>query len=341
MSLFLLGLTFYYASKKHFRLSAVTVVLMFLCFIFAQFYGLGLYTLFHGLTLEQYLCWGFGLLFLLLAAYFIHEKALAYAFAVSLIAVFSCFCGFSSVQALLKTHMLWMVTDSLKSYGDKIDTYQTTLADIQKRLSEKQNEFESNQTVLITQINKQKKELDAVQSKIRDSETNIIGQQIDITNQYKKILLMQSALTSAQTNLDAQQTKLSDVEYWVQNLYQKTKYETFSINNTKSCYCIPQTNGSLIFLTRLQYVPIDGSIEVFAKDDSSRMESRIYTPEGILNILKFNLFNYDSNSITLSVHYVADIRQTNIFARMPVNKGEFNNQPDKSWDLSPSLLKDN
>ena len=232
LSVTFIGLTVHFTSKRHFRLAGAFGFFGFVSFIFAQFHGNNIPITFWNLSAEQLLCWCFALLFFGVAIYFVHEKALPYAFALSLISVFCCFCGFSSVQALLKTHMLWVVTDTLKSYGDKIDNFQNTIADMNQRLAAKQAELETNQLKFVAEINRQKEELKAVQVRIHESETNIVNQQSDITNQFLKISIVQSGLEAAQTNLTAQELKLSDVEYWVQNLYANMTTERLTLSDT-------------------------------------------------------------------------------------------------------------
>ena len=312
MSAVLLGFAVYYTSQKHFRLSGLFVLLSFVSFVLAQFSGEGLPVGFHSISIEQCLCWGFGFLFLLAAVYFVHKQALAYGFVVVIFAVCSCFCGLSSVQSLLKTHMLWMVTDSLKSYGDKIDTYQTTVAEIQERLSNKQSELESNQLALIKQITDQKRELDAVQSKIREAETNIIGQQSDITNQYQKISLMQSDLKITETNLDAQENKISDVTYWVQNLFDRQRQETFSIADTNSLRLIVRTN-SFYCIVRLKEIPLNNSVEFLVMDNNSKFPQPGKSVISQRNIVvSQGLVQFDRDTLNVTVKYVADARDTNV-----------------------------
>lgn len=320
VSVALIGFAALFASHKHFRLSGVILTLSFASFVLAQFMGKGLSMAIHGLTLEQILCWVFGFFFLCLAVYFIHEKALAYGFALCIIAVVSCFFGFSSVQALMKSHLLWMVSDTLNSYGNKIETYQIVNADIQKRLADKQAEFETNQQGLVSQMVKQKDELDAVQSKIRDAELTILGQQSDITNQYLKLSLIQSDLTTAQTNLDAQQKALSTVEFWVKNWIDMQRTEELTASQTNKLTVIWHTNLNYMnILIRLNEVPIPNSFEVSVYDRVSRFPGKVRSFPVIGNIIGTGgLFGYDSNSLEVAVKYVADTRETNsILPKIP------------------------
>lgn len=309
----------YFASRKHFRISGLFVVFSFVSFILAQFSGKGLSAVIHGLTVEQYLCWGFGFLFLCLAIYFVHEKALAYGFAVSIIAVISCFCGFSSVQSFLKTQMLWMVTDTLKSYGDKLDNYQATVVDIQKRLSAKQEEFESNQMVLVMKMNDQKKELDTIQAKIREAETNIFGQQSDITNQYGRIFLLQSDLVSAQTNLDVQERKISDIESLVDTLFSNTEYENLSGSDTNKV-AILNLGGVQQLIFKLEYAPVPNTVQVVAMGGGIFGQIPFLPQMGqAANLLMTRYVSgVDLKGATFSFRYIKDNRSTNLIHSMTI-----------------------
>ena len=314
----LIAYSAYFASKKHFRLSGLLVVLSFTSFVLAQFSGKGFSAAIHGLTIEQYLCWGFGFLFLCLAIYFVHEKALAYGFALSIIAVISCFCGFSSVQSFLKTQMLWMVTDTLKSYGDKIDNYQATVVDIQKRLSAKQEEFESNQIVLVTKMNEQKKELDYIQAKIREAETSIFVQQSDITNQYSKIFSLQSDIAFAQTNIDAQQQKLSDVESLVKILFSNTEYENLPADDTNRV-AVLNLGGVQQLVFKLSYAPVPNTVLLVARGGSIGQITFLPQIQQTANLLTAKYISgVDLKPVTFSFRYIKDTRQANIVHNMVI-----------------------
>ena len=310
LSVVFISLTIFLARKKRFRWAGGFGVFSFVSFLLAQFHGNNSAISLGSLNAEQVLCWCFGLMFLGVAIYFVHEKALAYAFALSVISVFCCFCGFSSVQGLLKTHMLWLVTDTLKSYGDKIDNFQTTMAEMQKRLATKQAELETNQMVFVA-------ELKSVQTKIQDAETNIFFQQSDITNQFQKISVVQSGLEMAQTNLATQQAKISDVEYWVQNLYDKVQEESYSTTDTNHICFVNMTNGGTFIIIRLEHTPISGSVQAYAKDNHGIAENRLAKTQFLGNLVCYSLFQYDMNNTQIAFRYVEDNRGINFYSRMP------------------------
>jgi hypothetical protein len=330
LCLIFIGLTFFHTKEKRFRIGGMFGAFAFGCFIVAQLVGHITPTLVGDLTLEQILCWGFALLFLGAAIYFIHKQALPYGFALSIISIFCCFCGFSSVQALLKTHMLWTVTETLKTYGDKIDNYQKINAELQKSLTAKQNELVTNQFLFVAEMNIQKEELKAIQTKIAESEVDIIRQQLAITNQFSTLSVVHTELLTAQTNIDSQTKKISDVEYWVQHLYQKMTTETFSVTDTNHLLYENTTDGHARYFIRLSNVPISGSVEMFARDHTSLGEIRLKPTQYVKNISQMGLYRFDTNTTTLTFRYIADNRETNFYKTFP--KIWFD---ENSWNIFP------
>ena len=194
-------LAFFFGYKKRFQMGAVIVALAFIAFLLGQFEGAGIFTFQSNLTVEQILCWTFGAAFFVFAGFLVKKEHLAYAVVVLLISAFTCFCGLSGVQALLKTHMLWQVTSSLKNYGDKIDRFQETVAAMNQDIREQQATNATTQ-----------KELKLLATRIQKAQANVDSQQIDITNQY-------SQLRSVQTDIFSQQQKLTNVESLVSLLF--------------------------------------------------------------------------------------------------------------------------
>ena len=329
MTVALMSLSFWLVKKNQYRTSALAITLSVLCFVIAQINGDFLTKFWNDLSLEQFVCWGFGFAFLILAVYFAHKDSLAYAFVILLISVFACFCGLSGVQALLKTHLLWQVTSALQSYGEKIDKYQKTVADMHESLSQQQFELSSNQLILSkgqdefkVQIADVVKRLTKQQDKIADAEEKVFSQQSDITNQFRQISMLQNQLLDTTTNLDSQAKKLSDIEYWVNNLYTKMTTESYTFSDTNNLIQIPSQDASLRFVVRLNHVPIKGSIEYFVKDDVNKVEQRINPGGYIYNIGSGEVVGYNKDSVILTWKYVIDDRQTNFYKRMPIMNQE-------------------
>ncbi len=336
MTVALMSLSFWLVKKNQYRTSALAISLSVLCFVIAQLNGDFLSKFWNDLSLEQFVCWGFGFAFLILAVYFAHKDSLAYAFVILLISVFACFCGLSGVQALLKTHLLWQVTSTLQSYGEKIDNYQKTVADMHQSLSQQQFELSSNQLILSkgqdefkVQIADVEKRLSKQQDKIADAAANVSSQQSAITNQFQQISTLQNQLLATTTNLDSQTKKLSDIEYWVDNLYDKTTNVTFSVADTNNVLFISNTNGAIAYIVRLNHVPIKGSVEMTIVDASSRYPTRLFATEFLKNMFWGDLYSFDTNTLTFSFHYVVDSRETNFNKQML--------QLGKDFSLSPDL----
>lgn len=194
---FLFSLSAFLAVKKRHGISAVIAVLAFVGFIFAQLLNVGIYKIQYGLSVEQWVCWFFALAFLALACMFLNEKNLPYAFVIFLFSITTFFCGLSGVQAIIKTHLLGQVTESLKSYGDKIDKFQTTVSDMQAKLIAQQSLLQSNQSV--------------VQAQMTNFQAAIAATRMEITNQLQSIRTLNDTVVAAQGKLDGQQSKLGDL----------------------------------------------------------------------------------------------------------------------------------
>ncbi len=120
-------------------------------------------------TLEQWVLWITGFASLGLAHSFLKKNDVGYAFVTFLVSAFLIFCGSTGMQALLRNQILWQVTASLKSYGEKLDKFNDTVTDIRGQMSA-QNE--SNRIYQV-QIAKSQKEITSAKKQISDIETLI------------------------------------------------------------------------------------------------------------------------------------------------------------------------
>lgn len=232
-------------------------------------------------------------------------------------------CSFQWFQGWAKSFVASNISSQLTALGRQVNTVQETTTEMHSKLDKHQAEIEKHQ-----------KELDEVQAKIRLAETNVINDQSDIKNQFQRLSMVQSDLATAQTNLASQEKELSDVEYWVKNLYGKITNETFSIKDTNHVLVASFTNDTVRLFVRLSQVPINGSVEEYIRDASSLSEQRGY-PSGncFKNIIEANFYKYDTNSLTLSFHYVVDTRETNFYRRMPKLNEQIWLFPDGSWNV--------
>jgi hypothetical protein len=275
-------------------------------------------------TLGQIIGFFFAI-FLLRLAYKLYDKSKYPACGfVSLAGAFIMLCSFPFFQGWAKSFIASKIISELAGLGQQVNTVQETTTEMHKLLDNHQIEIDNHQ-----------KELDEVQSNIRIAETNVINAQSDITNQFQQISALQTNLNTAGTNIATQEQELSDVEYWVQNLYSKMTNETFSIRDTNNVLIDPSTNGGLYLFIRLSQVPIAGSVETYARDANSLGEQRTYGGPFIKNITQQNLYGYDVKSLTLSFHYVADTRETNYYRQMPTLNETIRRIGSDSWIVKP------
>ena len=220
-------------------------------------------------AVEQIICWFFGLFYLRLAFDLAKIKdGLAYSFVVLLVSAFSFFCGLSGVQAFLKTHMLTQVLSSLESYGEKIEKYETAVAEMHRDSSQEQLLLKSNQIVLSLQITNMIKEYGERENALNQKQvvfSNLLQkQQIGLNLAFQKILdaqlAMQSNAAAVQSDILAQESKLTNIEVLVDAIYSKTEYEDISSADTNKVLVL-KSAGKVIVAIRLNNVPIRNTVQ--------------------------------------------------------------------------------
>jgi|ERR1035441_1316071 hypothetical protein len=292
---------FWLLKKHQYRLAAFIISGAFIIFAAIQIFSNGLLGA-QTLSVEQFLCWGFGIALFTLSVYFAQKNSLSYAFAVLIMSAFSCFCGLSGVQAFLKTHLLWQVTTSLKNYGEKLDSFQTTVLDMRKSLTEQQLILGSNQmtlALLVTNVQKEFSERESdlktgqdllsagqveFKSDIADVKNGILNNQIsnqltiamaenkitkaqsDIASQFQLLSEVSSNANSTLTNLMAQKNMLTNVESLVNVLFGGSIDQTFTSSETNKLVIL-NLPGVKICVFMLKYVPVENSIQAWAQYD--------------------------------------------------------------------------
>lgn len=158
----------------------------------------------------------------------------------------------------------------------------------------------TNATVQITQL--------------KTEQTNTI---LLVESLSSQLAVHQDRLETAQTNIEAQQTKLSDVEYWVQNLYNNMTDEKYSTTDTNHVHHYHGNNGGDWVFVMLNHAPIKGSAEVYMQGNPIYPEIRVIGTSFHRNLTGFKVFNYNMDTTMLSFHYVADNRETNLYTKFP------------------------
>ncbi len=271
--------------------------------LFALFFFILGYQYNH--EIEQLLCWMVGASFFVFALHLFNKEKTSYGFIVLLISIAAFVIGLSPIQALLKTHLLWQVNTSLNKLGTKMDVYIDQLAEMQTNLDANQIEIASNNVAITL------------------SQKGLTNQQFIIHAQYEKILTVSSNLDAAVITISNQEKQLSDVEYWVQNLYANVTNETFSSKDTNHIVLVSNTDGSTAFIYRLSKIPINGSVESYVRDGNSFAETRVAAVDLVQNIGMNTLYKFDTNTTSLAFKYVIDTRATNFYKQMPILNKDF------------------
>ena len=254
-------------------------------------------------TLLHYIAFGapflVGVAFLWLAFKFFDKDKIA---ASSACALFAAICVFSSlpwVQGFTKTWIITNANEKFTQLGNQIDGVQKITSEMHGQLNEHQTKIDKHQT-----------ELDAHQMALGKAQADVITQQATNTIQLKQIAALQSEISTAQTTVMEQQKKIEDVEYLVNNLFAKTKTETFLGTDTNRVFSMNHGNGLWFVLLRLSHVPIAQSIQCMSSGTGGQFP--LLPPfQPTRNVMGFYIRNDPSNA-KYTVQYVIDSRDTNL-----------------------------
>jgi hypothetical protein len=230
------------------------------------------------------------------------------------LAGFFLLCGLPWVQGLAKTWIVSNVGAKLAALGNQMDDVQKTTASMQNDIAQHQKELDKHQ-----------KELADQQTRIRTTHTNITAQQGSITYQYEQIAQLQAKLASTQTNIAEQQEKLSDVTYWVNNLYVNLTNDMLSVSDTNRIVLNNVTNIGLGICITLRHVPIPQSIQVTAfTTEGFNIPQPIDPPYGTYkNLLFGGLKGYNAKTTTLRIQYVKDTRRTHVTQKVQLRGASY------------------
>ena len=326
-----LVLSFRLSRKKEHSLAPAVIIIAAIFFFGGLFHAGGLL---KTTTLEQFACWIVAGAFLVAAFRFLQTEKISLAFTVFILSALFFFCSLSGVQSLLKTGMLWTVSERLTKYGEKIDSFQLAMADMRNQLSDQQGQILTNQN-----------KIELAQLAIANQQTSVNAQQIaigeqeaSVTNQYQKIFTLQSQLAVAQTNLSSQAAKIQGVEFLVENLFSKMVFENIPASDTNRIAFVSVTNDRAQVLIKLQHTPISGSLQIFVtSEDSLNSLQRVrVAPTTYKNILFQDLYKYDATRTAFSIQYVRDTRVTDVFQTIEVKGRQCFLDGVLFWDaLSP------
>lgn len=318
--LFILAIIF--GKHKQFLLSAIIIVLAFVSFLLGEVFGSGILFLQFNLSCEQIVCWLFATAFFCFAVFLLKNKEVAYSFTAFMISVAACFCGLSGVQGLLKTHVLWTVTDSLDNYGKKIDSYSTTMADMQLKILDQQKALKLNEETfkktidgvkgdLISQqsrLHSNQLALKSVQDKIESAQKEVSSQQLHVSDQFEQISNLQFQLNTEQTNLATQEETLTNVQTSLDSLFANTVDEDLYATESNRVVILKPPGIARVFL-RLKYAPIPNSVQVIAQSKTAQFPL-FPTVSQSKNILESQFFSeMDFSGMLFHVRYIKAFNQ--------------------------------
>jgi hypothetical protein len=314
MAGFLLGFAIFFGCKNRPNWCGVAAILAFGAFFIGELLSPG--TLLWGnVTLEQVLCWVVGLAFFCFAGYMVKKNHVSYGFIAFLVSAFTCFCGLSGVQAFLKTHMLWRVTSSLKSYGDKLDEFETNVIVMQLDLK---NQQATNHA--------QGAELQNVQNSIHVAISQLNSQQKQITTQYNRLFAIDNDVNIAITNLAGQKQQLTNVQSLVDTLYAATVTETLHGTDTNNVVIVQDFGNVKRVAFLLQHPAIPNSIHGVVYGGMLPSASPLLAIHNYLNCFLCNFMILKGESVrdrTYEFQYLQDTRQTNQAHELTVETNGF------------------
>jgi hypothetical protein len=209
------------------------------------------------------------------------------------------FCSMPWFQGFAKAFLNTSIISRIQSLGEQVNNVQTTTSEMHAKLELHQ------------------KEIQEIQLRLQGTEDNIVSHQSDIKIQQTSITNQFQQLAIIQTNLTVQARELSDVEYWVKNLYEKSHVETFSATTTNALW-VNTANDFVVFIGLLEQIPIGSSIELYVKDDSNKLEQRAFKILSMRNLIFYGLKRYNTNSVSITARYTANSSATNCLRRLPI-----------------------
>ena len=213
--------------------------------------------------------------------------------------VFILLCSFPWFQGWAKSFIASNIISQLTALGKQVNTVQETT------------------TAMHTQLDKHQKELDVIQAKIREAESNVFNQQSDIANQFRQISMVQSDLATAQTNIFTQQEKLTNVESLVNILFSNTEDEDLSASDTNKVIIL-KLSGVQWVVFKLRFAPVPNTIQGIATSGSTTQVPIM--PNTLLqfqNILFTKYYNdLTLNGMVFHFRYIKDIRSKNLVQNM-------------------------
>jgi hypothetical protein len=98
----------------------------------------------------------------------------------------------------------------------------------------------------------------------------------------------------------------------VDNLFSKTVEDRFLGADTNRVTYVKVDNDIYHVAIKLQFAPIKGSIQVIVGPSGGIPQTVYYDALIYKNVIFYGLHGYDINNTSFSVHYVKDLRETNL-----------------------------
>jgi hypothetical protein len=284
------------------------------------------------LTFEKIVCWAFAGVFSYLSFRFLEKDKGAEAFVVFAVSVACLFAGFSSVQALLRTELISIFVKDIKSYGEKVDEFQVTLARMQSDTLTNQDELRILQKDIVKQqdgakrsyndISKLQRELATAQSNSAlQYRTNLALQKnleafaIILERQTLSNETMQLNLDAAQTRLQTQEQQIGDVQHTVAHVFDNMKEVGLNTSDSNKVAFVHLGKDTVLAGFILPDMPVSHSIEAWRQGPNLSTTSLLPTTIGqgnctIMIFVTGRMDSFKDNEFTF--RYVKDTVNSNV-----------------------------
>lgn len=241
-----------------------------------------------------------GLLLRLAIRFFAKEKYPTCVFLAVVSAVTFCAC-LPPTQAFLRTWIAHSVNSQIVKLGNQITDVQASVGEMHDRLAEHQRQIGSHQL-----------ELEAVQSTIRDTQVEVSDSQVVITNQIQVMMSLQGKLATAEEEIVLQQEQLQDVQFLVDNFFEKMTVEEMSLGDSNTVVTARRDDGVLQVVVVLSSVPIKKSLEFTVTGQTRIPQNLLIVNESFQNLVLCRFHKYDAATTMLRFQYVKDTRKTEL-----------------------------
>lgn len=192
----------------------------------------------------------------------------------------TCFFAFLGVLALFGTQE-WIqgfyktgILNLLIEYGDRLNKFQDTVGRVEENVKQHQNALAHHQQELFVQqcaLSNALSKIAVQQNRLVIQQDCVEKHQSSLATQHEQLRSMQTVLSDNQKDISEQQEKIKSVEFLVQNLFSRTRYESYATTDTNRFVHLNRANNTVCWLFfKLNSPPIPNSVQGSFVDGNGR-----------------------------------------------------------------------